>query len=70
MSNLEHLIENSLNALERYDSYDKWYECVEKDINWQGNEHISIDDLWTICQYIVYTYTPIKVDEVLKDYGL
>lgn len=70
MSNLEHLIENSLNALEHYGSYDKWYECIEKDINWQGNEHISIDDLWVICQYVIYTYTPIKVDEVLEDYGL
>jgi len=64
MSNLEHLIENSLNALEHYGSHDKWYECVEKDINWQGNEHISIDDLWTICQYVVYSYKWKLIDDI------
>ena len=43
---------------------------MQKDANWSGNEHISMDELWTICQYIVYTYMPIKIDDVLEDYGL
>ena len=70
MSNLEHLIENSLIALEHYRNYNEWYEYMQKDVNWQGNEHISIDDLWTICQYVVYTYVPLRIDDALEDYGL
>ena len=70
MSNLEHLIENGLHAMEHYDNSNEWYEYMRTDMNWMGNEHISIDELWTICQYIIYTYMPIKIDDVLEDYGL
>ena len=70
MSNLEHLIENGLIALEHYHNYDEWYKYIQKDINWQGNEHISIDDLWTVCQYVVYTHVPLRIDNALEDYGL
>ena len=45
-------------------------EYMQKDANWLGNEYISMDELWTICQYIVYTYMPIKIDDVLEDYGI
>lgn len=70
MSNLEYLVENGLNALEHYGNYSEWHEYIKKDANWQGNEHISIDDLWMICQYVVYTYLPVRIDDILEDYGL
>jgi len=70
MSNLEHLLENSLHAIKYYNNYEDWREYMQKDVNWEDNTHFSIDDLWTISQYIVYTYMPIQIDEVLEDYGL
>ena len=58
MSNLEHLIENGLSALKRGVSYEKWLKTMKNDVNWQGNENISIEQLWTICQYVTYTWIP------------
>ena len=58
MSNLEHLIENGLSALKRGVSYEKWLKTMKDDVNWQGNENISIEQLWAICQYIIYTWMP------------
>ena len=58
MSNLDHLIENGLSALKRGVSYEKWLKTMKNDVNWQGNENISIEQLWTICQYVIYTWIP------------
>lgn len=58
MSNLEHLIENGLSALKRGVGYEKWLKTIKDDVNWQGNENISIEQLWTICQYVIYTWIP------------
>lgn len=63
MSNLEHLIENGILAMETYNP-NEWYQHMQKDLNWLGNEHITIDDLWTICQYVVYTYKWCLIDDI------
>jgi len=56
MSNLEHLLENGLIAMQSM-SYTEWKRHMRKDPNRVGNEHISIDDLWEICQYVIYTWS-------------
>lgn len=62
MSNLEHLIENGINRIDKM-SHDEWIETMKKDCNWQGNEHITMHDLWVICQYVVYVHDEFK-DEI------
>ena len=56
MSNLEHLIENGLCRLQEGISYRKWREIMQQDANWENNENITIDNLWEICQYVIYTW--------------
>ena len=56
MSNLEHLIENGLCRLEEGKSYREWREIMQQDRNWQGNENITLDSLWEICQYVIFTW--------------
>lgn len=56
MSNLEHLVENGLSLLERGTKYKEWREKMDEDINWIGNENITINDLWEICQYVYYSW--------------
>ena len=56
MSNLEHLIENGLCRLDEGKSYEEWREIMKKDCNWKGNENITIDNLWEICQYVIFTW--------------
>lgn len=56
MSNLEHLIENGLCHLSEGKSYREWREIMQQDCNWEGNENITIDNLWEICQYVVFTW--------------
>lgn len=63
MSNLEHLVENGILAMETYNPKE-WYQHMQKDLNWSGNEHITIDDLWTICQYVVYSYKWGLIDDI------
>ncbi len=58
MSNLEHLIENGLNRLSEGMSYREWRGIMQQDRNFEGNENITIDDLWDICQYVVCTWYP------------
>lgn len=70
MSNLEHLLENGIDNLEYYQDYDKWYEAIKKDPNWEGNKHFSIGELWTICQYIVWTYKLYLIEEIETKYGI
>lgn len=56
MSNLEHLIENGLCRLREGKSYRDWREIMQQDCNWEGNENITIDNLWEICQYVIFTW--------------
>ena len=63
MSNLEHLVENGILAMEAYNP-NEWYQHMQKDLNWSGNEHITIDDLWTICQYVVCSYKWRLIDDI------
>lgn len=56
MSNLEHLIENGLCHLDEGKSYREWREIMQQDCNWEGNENITIDNLWEICQYVIFTW--------------
>lgn len=56
MSNLEHLLENGLCLLKGGASYEKWNERMKMDCNWTGNENITLDNLWEICQYVIYSW--------------
>jgi len=56
MNNLEHLIENGLCRLSEGKSYRDWREIMQQDCNWEGNENITIDNLWEICQYVIFTW--------------
>ena len=56
MSNLEHLVENGLSRLDEGKSYREWREIMQQDINWEGNENITLDNLWEICQYVIFTW--------------
>lgn len=56
MSNLEHLIENTLVAMED-DSLcgEDIRERIENDANFPCTS-LSVDDVWEICQYVKYTW--------------
>lgn len=56
MSNLEHLIENGLCRLNEGKSYKEWCDIMKNDCNWQGNENITLENLWAICQYVIYVW--------------
>lgn len=62
MSNLEHLIENGLIMMARCNGYDDWHSHIADDTNWDG-VWVSIEDLWTICQYVIYTWCPMRCEE-------
>lgn len=56
MSNLEHLIENTLVTMED----DKLCpedirKRIQDDINFPSTS-LSVDDVWEICQYVKYTW--------------
>lgn len=52
MSCLEHVLENGLMSIEKMNKH-KWMEKMKNDVNLPYT-NISLDDLWTICQYVVY----------------
>lgn len=56
MSSLEHLFENGLCRLAEGRSYKEWRDIMIKDSNWLYVDRITMDDLWTMCQYVIYTY--------------
>ena len=56
MSNLEHLFENGLCRLAEGRSYKEWRDIMLEDVNWLYVNRITIDDLWTMCQYVIYTW--------------
>lgn len=63
MSNLEHLIENSLSKLEKFigsgedvDAFNEhWRESILTDPNYEGVD-ISPEDIMTICVYFLFTW--------------
>lgn len=63
MTNLEHLVENGLVALENGRNYNEWLEQMKEDINWDCCERLTIDDLWEICQYVFYVWTADRKTE-------
>ena len=67
MSNLEHLIENGLCHLSEGKSYREWHELMQQDCNWNGNENITLDNLWEICQYVIFTWDAEKTFVRCKD---
>jgi len=56
MSCLEHLFENGLCRLKEGRSYKEWRDIMLEDVNWEYVDRITIDDLWTMCQYVIYTW--------------
>ena len=58
MSSLEHLLEHGLSYIEKDLSYKEWRYKMSDDGNWYGNENITIDNLWEICQYVYYRWAP------------
>lgn len=63
MSNLEHLIENSLSELEKFvgsgeevNTFNEhWRESIIKDPNYEGID-ISPEDIMEICVYFLFTW--------------
>lgn len=64
MTNLEHLIENGLEAIKEL-RYDDWMRLMAKDINLPETD-TQLDDLWEICQYIQYSYIPCFGQEKIE----
>lgn len=53
---LEHLVENGLLTMKKLnynESRAEWIEYMKNDVNLPYT-NISLEDLWTICQYIIY----------------
>ncbi len=56
MSNLEHLIENTLVAMEDDKlSPEDIRKRIQNDINFPYTA-LSVDDVWEICRYVKYTW--------------
>ena len=67
MSNLEHLIENGLCLLDEGKSYKEWHEFMQQDSNWDGNENITLDTLWEVCQYVIFVWDSERTFVQCKD---
>ena len=63
MSNLEHLIENGLVAMVDCDGWNDWYARMKDDTNWRVISGLSEEDLWTICQYVIYSWCPMRCED-------
>lgn len=55
MSNLEHLIENTLMAIEDGRPYDDVILGIKMDINFPAC-NLTEQEVWEICQYVKYTW--------------
>ncbi len=60
MSCLEHLVENGLCLLSDGKSYEEWHDIMQDDCNWKNNENITLDNLWEICQYVIFVWDVYK----------
>lgn len=72
MSNIEHLIENAICAMENGKGYDDWMEM------WQTREQLKYvkspsSEIWEMAQYCYFTYRESIIwkteDEIEKKYG-
>ena len=72
MSNIEHLIENAITAIEENKTYEDWrtdwrQEAMLKDVMSDAWE------IWEMAQYCVYTYKPSVIwdteEKLEKEYG-
>lgn len=71
MSNLEHLVENGLVALENGCSHEDWIKEIENDLNWNDCLRLTIDDLWEICQYVYFDWiADLKVEDIKDIYSI
>lgn len=55
MSNLEHLIKNTLVCIENKLPYERILDFIKNDPNFESNP-LSVDEVWEICQYVYYTW--------------
>ena len=55
MSNLEHLIENTLVAIDYGLDANEIKRRIKNDVNFKGT-NISVNDIWELCQYFKYTW--------------
>ena len=55
MTNVEHLFETGLNLMKTKTPVE-WMDIMSKNVNWTDEIRISIDELWLICQYTIYSY--------------
>lgn len=70
MTNIEHLIETSLVYLDDDKmNYDEWYEHIKDNWNWEDT-FITLEELWYITQYVVYTYKPCLIYDIEEKYGI
>lgn len=63
MSNLEHLLENGLMTLKTLQNKEEWKDKMRSDVNWRGPVYLTLDELWEICQYVVYTWDIINCED-------
>lgn len=55
MSNLEHLIENTLICIENKLPYERILDFIKNAPNFEGTP-LSVDEVWEVCQYVYYTW--------------
>lgn len=55
MSNLEHLIENTLICIENKLPYERILDFIKNDPNFEGTP-LSVDEVLEVCQYVYYTW--------------
>ena len=68
MSNLEHLIENTLNYMDNNPNatYKEIISAIKDDINYLAN-YIDARDICYICLYVRYIYVPSKLSSINAD---
>lgn len=72
MSNIEHLLENAIIALENNVSLENWANNkINK--NMLETTKTTKEEFWQMAQYVLYTYVPYEkaklLDEIEKAYG-
>lgn len=71
MSNIEHLLENAIDAIEGGKSYEEWLKEPNKSM--LKSVMSTPEEIWAMAQYCVFTYrTNIigkTIDYVEKQYG-
>ena len=72
MSNLEHLIEGAIIAIEEHIGFDNWTHKASTLAN-HSQVRAPLEEIWEIADYIYYTYRPYieykKEEELIEEYG-